>query len=139
MTTIAGLGIRAPGALLFIGHQATANGHFRMQMNRRDFLVAACASFPALAESPKRKKKLFNISLAQWSLNQRFFKREQPHLDNLDFAKVARGFGIDAIEYVNQMFFDKAKDEKYLAEMKKRAAGENVKSLLIMCEARGVY
>ena len=108
-----------------------------MQMNRRDFLVAACASFPALAESPKRKKKLFNISLAQWSLNQRFFKREQPHLDNLDFAKVARGFGIDAIEYVNQMFFDKAKDEKYLAEMKKRATGENVKSLLIMCDREG--
>jgi L-ribulose-5-phosphate 3-epimerase len=139
MTTIAGLGIRAPGELLFIGHQATANGHSHMQMNRRDFLVATCASasFPALAESPKRKKKLFNISLAQWSLNHRFFKREEPHLDNLEFAKVARGFGIDAIEYVNQMFFDKAKDEKYLAEMKKRAAGENVKSLLIMCDREG--
>ena len=41
---------------------------------------------------------------------------------NLDFARVAKNdYGIDAVEYVNQFFKDKAKDEKYLAELKKRA------------------
>jgi sugar phosphate isomerase/epimerase len=83
------------------------------------------------------KAPIFRISLAQWSLNRRFFGREQPPLDNLDFAKTAKGFGIEAIEYVNQFFFDKAKDEKYLVEMNKRAADEGVKQLLIMIDREG--
>jgi sugar phosphate isomerase/epimerase len=35
------------------------------------------------------------------------------------------------------MFKDKARDEAYLGEMKKRAAGEGVKGLLIMCDGEG--
>jgi L-ribulose-5-phosphate 3-epimerase len=38
---------------------------------------------------------------------------------------------------VNQFFKDKVKDETYLGEMKKRAAGEGVKSLLIMVDGEG--
>ena len=50
-------------------------------------------------------------------------------LDNLDFAKVTRTvFGIDAVEYVNQFFKDKAKDAAYLAEMNKRATDQGVTS-----------
>ena len=79
----------------------------------------------------------FRISLAQWSLNRRLFGRREPKLDNLDFAKTARGFGIEAIEYVNQFFKDKARDDKYLAEMKKRADDNGIKSLLIMCDGEG--
>src|SRR5690348_12387284 len=63
---------------------------------------------------------LFQISLAQWSLHRAFFDKK---LNNLDFAKTAKmEFGIDAIEYVNQFFKDKAKDQAYLADMKQRAA-----------------
>jgi sugar phosphate isomerase/epimerase len=59
-------------------------------------------------------------------------------LDNLDFAKVARQeFDIEAIEYVNQFFKEKAKDETYLSEMKKRADDHDVSSLLIMCDGEG--
>lgn len=77
----------------------------------------------------------FSISLAQWSLNKAFFGGE---LDNLDFAAIAKNtYGIDAIEYVNQFFKDKAKDNAYLAEMKKRAADNGVKSLLIMVDGEG--
>ena len=111
-----------------------------MQMNRREFLMTSGAGALSLscASTPSNvRKPLFKISLAQWSLNHRFFKREEPHLDNLEFAKVARGFGIEAIEYVNQFFFDKAKDQKYLAEMKKRAKDEGVQTLLIMCDREG--
>ena len=59
-------------------------------------------------------------------------------LDNLDFAKFTKDtFEIDAVEYVNQFFFDKAMDFTYLGEMKKRAEGEGVKSLLIMVDREG--
>jgi sugar phosphate isomerase/epimerase len=84
-----------------------------------------------------KKAPLYKISLAQWSLNRALFGRSSEKLDNLDFAKTTRGFGIEAVEYVNQFFKDKAKDEKYLAEMKKRAESEGVKSLLIMCDGEG--
>ena len=78
---------------------------------------------------------LFQISLAQWSLHRSIRKKR---IDNLDFAAVTkREFGLDAVEYVNQFFFDKASDTSYLGEMKKRAADEGVKSLLIMVDREG--
>jgi sugar phosphate isomerase/epimerase len=77
---------------------------------------------------------LFEISLAQWSLHKTLFAKE---LDNLDFPKAARGFGITGIEYVNSFWKDKAKDAKYVAELKKRCAGEGVTSVLIMCDGEG--
>lgn len=82
-----------------------------------------------------KPKPPFQISLAQWSLHRALFSKQ---LDNLDFAKVAKNdYGIDAIEYVNQFFKDKAKDTKYLAEMKKRASDLGVKSRLIMIDGEG--
>jgi sugar phosphate isomerase/epimerase len=115
------------------------------KMNRRRFLtlgagtaggltLVGCAGFNTILPG---KKVPFKISLAQWSLHRRLFGRAEPKLDNLDFAKEARSFGFDAVEYVNQFFMDKAKDNKYLAEMKKRAADNGVKSLLIMCDREG--
>jgi L-ribulose-5-phosphate 3-epimerase len=82
-------------------------------------------------------KEPFKISLAQWSLHKRLSGRIEPKLDNLEFAKTAKEFGINAVEYVNQFFKDKAKDTEYLAEMKKRAEDNGVKSLLIMCDGEG--
>jgi sugar phosphate isomerase/epimerase len=80
-------------------------------------------------------KPLFRISLAQWSLHRALYGGE---LDNLDFAAFAkREYGIDAVEYVNQFFKDKAKDERYIKQMKQRAADAGVKSLLIMCDGEG--
>ncbi len=78
----------------------------------------------------------FKISLAQWSLHRTI--REQKTMDNLDFAAVTRNdFGIEAVEYVNQFFMDKARDESYLAEMNKRAADNGVTNLLIMVDGEG--
>lgn len=82
-----------------------------------------------------KKELFFKISLAQWSLHRAFQNKE---LDNLDFAATAKNkFEIDAIEYVSQFFKDKAKDKNYLAEMKKRAIDNEVKSLLIMVDGEG--
>jgi L-ribulose-5-phosphate 3-epimerase len=100
------------------------------------FAAAAIAARPALAAG--EKKEAFKVSLAEWSLNKGIFgKGSAERHEHLDFCKIARSLGIEGVEYVNQMFFDKAKDEAYLGEMKKRQEGEGVKGLLIMCDREG--
>ncbi len=78
--------------------------------------------------------ELFDISLAQWSLHRTL---RSGGLDNLDFPKKTRSFGLAAVEYVNQFWKDKARDAKYVAELKKRCDGEGVRSVLIMCDGEG--
>lgn len=81
------------------------------------------------------KKPLFQISLAEWSLHRALFAKRLSHLD---FPKTAkRDYGLDAIELVNQFFMARAEDEDYLKEFKRRAEGEGVKILLIMCDDEG--
>ncbi|MFC1639883.1 sugar phosphate isomerase/epimerase family protein, partial [Gemmatimonadota bacterium] len=46
-------------------------------------------------------------------------------------------YGIDAVEYVNQFFKDKASDMAYLTELKSRADDNGVRSVLIMCDGEG--
>jgi L-ribulose-5-phosphate 3-epimerase len=94
---------------------------------------AAMAAQPATRPAPAAVP-WFRISLAQWSLHKLLFAGE---LDNLDFAKESRALGFEAVEYVNAFFKDKATDAAYLAEMNKRAEGEGVKQLLIMCDGEG--
>ncbi len=114
-------------------------------MKRRTFLglvagtagglcLAGCTSIEAMLGGSKEP---FRISLAQWSWHRRLRGQQQPKMDNLDFASEARQLGINAVEYVNQFFKDKARDTNYLAEMKKRAKDNGVKSLLIMCDGEG--
>jgi L-ribulose-5-phosphate 3-epimerase len=109
---------------------------------RRHFLklatTAAAASLAGAAKAAGGKEPPFKVSLAEWSLNKGMFKRggAEP-LEHLDFAKIARSLDIGGIEYVNQMFFDKAEDKAYLGEMKSRQEGEGVKGLLIMCDREG--
>jgi hypothetical protein len=71
----------------------------------------------------------FEISLAQWSLHKKLFAKE---MDNLDFPAVAKNtYGITIVEYVNQFFKDKAKDEKYLNELLKRCSDNGIKNQII--------
>lgn len=113
----------------------------RPTIDRRSFLAfsssavigAACA--PRATWAQTQQVAPFKISLAQWSLHKPLFAKE---MDNLDFAKVAKEtFGIDGIEYVNQFFKGKAKDETYLAEMKKRTSDYGVTNVLIMIDGEG--
>ncbi|MBO9199743.1 MULTISPECIES: sugar phosphate isomerase/epimerase family protein [Niastella] len=77
----------------------------------------------------------FTISLAQWSLHKKLFAKE---MDNLDFPGIAKNtYGISVVEYVNQFFKDKAKDEKYLSELLKRCKDNGVKNHLIMIDGEG--
>ena len=110
---------------------------------RRQFLArtaaapaaaALAAIWPAPLRAAQGKAPLYKISLAQWSINQPLRKGTLQHLD---FAKIAKSVGIDAIEYVNQFFMDKATDAAYLADMNARAKGEGVTQVLIMCDNEG--
>lgn len=109
--------------------------------NRRSFLkttMAAAAGTmlvsPALA-GMGAKKSPFKVSLAEWSFHKTLFANE---MTNLQFPVVARELGFGGVEYVNQFFKDKAKDEKYLAELKKITKNENVDNVLIMCDGEGM-
>lgn len=81
------------------------------------------------------KELFFKISLAEWSFHQALFSGKLSHLDFPVKAKT--DFGIEAVEYVNQFFMDKAKDKGYLADLKKRCSDHGVRSVLIMCDGEG--
>ena len=109
-----------------------------MLTTRRDFLktsALAAAAFPLSTRVwAGSKRKLFDISLAQWSLHRSIFDKK---IDNLEFASVAAENGILGLEYVNQFFMDKAEDMDYLNEMKARAEDVGATSILIMCDREG--
>lgn len=116
------------------------------QPTRRQFLhtastaCAAAAAIPLVHGGPAladHHKPLFRISLAEWSLHRRLRGQQEPKIDNLDFPAITRDFGIEAVEYVNAFFKDKARDAAYLAELNKRCADAGVKSLLIMVDGEG--
>ncbi|MCH7859917.1 MAG: sugar phosphate isomerase/epimerase [Candidatus Marinimicrobia bacterium] len=109
-------------------------------MNRRDFIVKSAQAAGGLGlvglagglSACASTVPLFKISLAEWSLHNLL---DAGTFDHLDFARSARNdYGLDAVEYVNRFFRDKGKDRAYLREMKTRADGEGVRSLLIMCD-----
>jgi sugar phosphate isomerase/epimerase len=112
--------------------------------NRRDFLAATSAAAALTLASPATnvfgaiktpdEEPPFKISLAQWSLNREL---RAGKMDNLEFAKAAKDMEMDAVEYVNQFFKDKAEDTDYLDQMKKRCDDNGVKSLLIMVDGEG--
>jgi sugar phosphate isomerase/epimerase len=111
-------------------------------MSRRCFLMKSAEIVGGIGlmsvtgtEFRGAQKALFPISLAEWSLHRTLFAKK---LDNLEFARTAKqDFGIEAVEYVNQFFKDKAKDQKYLAEMRNRANDLGVRSVLIMIDDEG--
>ena len=112
-------------------------------MKRRDFIKDSSLLIGGLALpltsasifSSCSKQKSLSISLAEWSLHRALYSKEINHLDFISLARTK--FEIDAVEYVNTFFFDKAKDKKYLNEMKIIAKDNGVKSLLIMCDNEG--
>ena len=102
--------------------------------NKVDANTSAGVAIDAIEDSLKGSDNWFDISLAQWSLHKTIFDKK---LDNLEFAKQTKSMGIEAIEYVNQFFKDKAEDTDYLNQMNAAADGEGVKQLLIMIDGEG--
>ena len=113
------------------------------QVSRREFVSRASGAAAGILLSAPFPRRVaahlgeppFKISLAQWSLHKAL---QGGRLDHLDFAKVARQeFGLDAIEYVNTFFKDKATNAAYLAEMNRRAKEHGIYQHLIMIDAEG--
>ena len=112
-----------------------------MSTSRRQFVINASAIAAGFAIMPNafakefKAKKVFDISLAQWSLYKEFFSKKY---DTLDFPAVARKqFDIEIVEYVNQFFKDKANDSKYLSDLLQRGKDNGVKNHLIMIDGEG--
>lgn len=109
-------------------------------VTRRQFLAgtaaAVCAPGVVRALGGQARPELpFKISLAQWSLHRTI---RSGALDHLDFARTAKErFGIEAVEYVNSFFKDRARDATYLAGMNTRARDAGVHQYLIMCDGEG--
>lgn len=108
-------------------------------MNRKEFIKISALSALGLSLNPHylfaSKPIIPKISLAQWSLHKALYSGE---MTTLDFPKITRDkFDLDAIEYVNQFFPDKAKDKEFIKELNLRCSDNGVKSLLIMVDNEG--
>ncbi|MDZ7719475.1 MAG: sugar phosphate isomerase/epimerase family protein [Balneolaceae bacterium] len=113
-------------------------------MKRKEFIklgssaLAFTSTFGLLATynpNVKEKDLFFKISLAEWSLHNNLFDGK---IDNLDFPAIAKNkFDINAVEYVNQFFKDKAKDTDYLDELNSRCNDLGVEQVLIMVDGEG--
>lgn len=113
-------------------------------MDRRRFLTRGAGALGGVALWPRTaglrsavaaSPALYSISLAQWSLHRALRAGE---LDALEFPAFARErFGLDAVEYVNTFFADRARNHLWLDELRRRADGAGVRSLLIMVDGEG--
>ena len=89
----------------------------------------------ACAGTAASRRPLFEISLAEWSLHRSLGRGGE--LTNLDFPRVSKELGVNAVEYVNTFFKDKAEDRDYIQTLKKTTEDLAVKNLLIMCDGEG--
>ncbi len=120
-------------------------------LDRRRFLGFTAAAGTALTlnrfafAQESKADRLYEISLAQWSLNRQFFSflgrsrgGDTAKLDPQDFAGIAkREFGINAVEYVNQFYTEAVNKPGYVEEMKRRSDDAGVTNVLIMCDGEG--
>lgn len=109
---------------------ACNNGQSTKESDSKDSTAATKAEALGTAKS-----LFFKISLAEWSFHRALFANQMSHLDFP--VKAKKDFGIEAVEYVNQFFKDKANDKAYLADLKKRCSDNGVRSVLIMCDGEG--
>jgi sugar phosphate isomerase/epimerase len=113
-----------------------------MTISRRIFVQSVAVSMGAIAvsgqawgDAPVPAAPLFRISLGEYSLHRALAAKKLKHLD---FAKTCKAdYDIDGAEYWNMPFKDKVADQKYLADMKKRADDAGVRSLLILIDGEG--
>lgn len=107
----------------------------RRRFIKQSLLGTAALSLPLIPSCGPQAPVTPKISLAQWSLNRAIRKGE---LSPLDFAAITKNsFGLDAVEYVNSFYADQKFNKAFWTDMKNRAEGEGVKSLLIMVDAEG--
>lgn len=109
-------------------------------MNRREYLrdsVVALASLATLpvSASAAEPKLFFKIALGEYSFNSAY--REGKY-NPLELASLTRKkFQLGAIDYVSSFWADRAHDKTFLAELKKRAADNDVVNHIILVDLAG--
>ena len=110
-------------------------------MKRRSFIHSSLAALAAPSFSAEQTTKalkaedLFKISLAQWSNHRALRGGKMVNMEWPEYTK--KTYGIHALEYVNQFFKDKAKDNAYLSELKTRVSDLGMTNVLIMVDGEG--
>ncbi|MFC0514915.1 TIM barrel protein [Mucilaginibacter angelicae] len=115
-----------------------------MKTNRRDFIRQAAmgaaglglaATLPEFLYAGIPKEPFFKLAVSQFSFASQFWTKQ---LDPLDFPAKAKELGITGLDYCSMFFADKAKDQQFLSDLKKRAADAGSYNLRIMVDGEGV-
>ena len=121
-----------------------------MNHTRRSFLLKAAlstaglslaSSLPArvLAKSTKNPADnpdlFFKIAISQFSFASQFWTKK---LDPLAFPAKSKELGITGLDYCSMFFADKAKDQPFLMELKRRSTDTGTYNLRIMVDNEGV-
>ncbi|MDB5136890.1 MAG: barrel protein [Mucilaginibacter sp.] len=115
-----------------------------MSTNRRDFIKKAAVgaaglglavALPEYLFAETNKDLFFKIAISQFSFASEFWTKQ---LDPLDFAAKSKELGISGLDYCSMFFADKAKDQQFLGELKKRAADNGSYNLRIMVDGEGI-
>ncbi|HVW96318.1 MAG TPA: TIM barrel protein [Mucilaginibacter sp.] len=111
-----------------------------MKINRRKFIGQAAigaaglglaATVPDFLFAEDSRKLFFKFAISQFSFASQFWTKK---LDPLDFAAKSKELGITGLDYCSMFFSDRAKDKKYLSDLKQRAADNGSYNLRIMVD-----
>lgn len=112
--------------------------------SRRDFIkkaaigaagIGLAATLPEYLYAETNADLFFKFAISQFSFASEFWTKQ---LDPLDFAAKSKELGISGLDYCSMFFADKAKDQQFLGELKKRAADNGSYNLRIMVDGEGV-
>jgi sugar phosphate isomerase/epimerase len=112
--------------------------------SRRDFIkkaaigaagIGLAAALPEYLYAETNADLFFKFAISQFSFASEFWTKK---LDPLDFAAKSKELGISGLDYCSMFFADKAKDQQFLGELKKRAADNGSYNLRIMIDGEGV-
>jgi sugar phosphate isomerase/epimerase len=115
-----------------------------MKTNRRKFIkqtamgvagLGLAAALPEYLYADTSKELFFKIAVSQFSFASQFWTQK---LKPLDFPAKAKELGITGLDYCSMFFADKAKDQQFLNDLKKRSADAGSYNLRIMIDGEGV-
>ena len=100
-------------------------------------VLSSCKPNETKKEDAAEEVPFFKLSLAQWSIHKQI---NDVGMDPFDFAKVAKAWGFDGLEYVNQLYkkeIDALGFNAVIERLKKESEKHQIKNLLIMVDNEG--
>lgn len=115
-----------------------------MKTNRRSFIkqtamgaagLGLAATIPEYLYADNSKELFFKLAVSQFSFASQFWTGQ---LKALDFPAKSKELGFAGLDYCSMFFADKAKDQQFLADLKKRSTDAGTYNLRIMIDGEGV-